>query len=359
MNNELGRMVKNVGAAAMKNHLRIRTFLRTVFCFALCLFNAAAASAQDVHFSQFWESAVLRNPALVGIFYEDFKATAQHRNQWSSISKPFRTTQLAVEGKWAVGREASDYLSVGLQGYSDKAGTIALKTTGVYAAINYNKSLQSNRGTYLSMGFTGGRVGRSLDVTKATFNNQYTGGNGENFYAVQQSHWDLGAGLSLNSSFDADGLYTYVVGLAAYHFTRPQRAFFTDTSGISLNTRWNAHAAFNATLNDEWSAIFYADLSLQGPYKQAVGGGLLRWSRSDNLNHRDFAIYAGCMYRGADAVIPTVKVDWKSQSFGVSYDINVSSLKDATQMRGGLELSAAFRGMWKAGYNDRRLCPRL
>ena len=329
-----------------------------LYC-SLFTIHSSLASAQDVHFSQFWESAVLRNPALVGIFYEDFKVTAQHRNQWSSISKPFRTTQLAMEAKWAVGKEQTDYVSVGLQGYNDKAGTIALKTTGVYAAVNYNKSLQSNRGTYLSMGFTGGRIGRSMDLTKATFNSQYTGGSAENFFTVQQSHWDLGAGVSLNSSFDADGRYTYVVGAAAYHFTRPKRAFFTDTSGISLNTRWNAHLGFNATLNDVWGAILYVDASLQGPYKQVVGGGLLRWSRSDNLNRRDFALYTGCLYRGADAIIPVIKVDWKGQSFGASYDVNVSSLKDATQMRGGLELSASFKGMWKPGYDDRRLCPRL
>lgn len=335
-------------------------FLRVAAYCTLFTIHCTLLNAQDVHFSQFWESATLRNPALVGIFYEDFKVTAQHRTQWASISAPFRTTQISAEGKWAVGREATDYVSVGLQGYADKAGTIALKTTGVYAAVNYNKSLRSNRGTYLSMGFTGGHVSRSLDVTKATFNSQYGGGGAsENFNALQLGHWDIGTGLSLNSSFDADGAYTYVVGLAAYHFTRPQRAFFTDTSGITLNTRWNAHLGFNATLNDEWGLMVYTDASLQGPYKQVVGGGLLRWSRPNNLNRRDLAFYAGCLYRSNDAIIPVLKVDWKQQSFGVSYDVNVSSLRDASRMRGGLELSASFSGMWKEGYDNRRLCPRL
>jgi len=336
-----------------------RALLLTLFCLSP-LASRLSLLAQDVHFSQFWETPALRNPALVGIFYEDFKVTAQYRNQWATVSKPFRTVQVAAEGKWAVGRERTNYLSAALQGYSDKAGTIELKTTGVYAAINYNKSLASNRGTYLSMGFTAGTVSRSMDPTKATFNSQYLGrGPGEDFSMYRMGHWDLGAGLTLNSSFDADGNYTYVIGAAAYHFTRPQRAFFVDSGGISLNTRWNIHAGFNATLSDVWSATIYADASRQGPYRMVTGGGLLRWSRANDYNRRDLGVAVGCFYRTADAVIPTVQVDWKRQSFGVSYDVNVSTLRTASQMRGGLEFSASFKGMWKPGYDDRRLCPRL
>src|SRR5690554_673893 len=76
----------------------LRVIIRRSFIFpAMCLllfFGQYRAQAQDVHSSQFYETAILRNPALLGIHKEDYKITGQYRSQWSSISKGFRTGSL-------------------------------------------------------------------------------------------------------------------------------------------------------------------------------------------------------------------------------------------------------------------------
>jgi hypothetical protein len=41
-------------------------------------------------------------------------------------------------------------------------------------------------------------------------------------------------------------------------------------------------------------------------------------------------------------MIPVVKIDVKPLAFGLSYDVNVSSLKTASQGRGGFELSLSY-----------------
>src|SRR5690606_24287504 len=127
---------------------------------ALLLTAAATSQGQDIHFSQFYETSILRNPALTGFFSDDYKVSVVYRNQWSSISRPFQTGVLSAETRIPVRGEANDFVSIGLLGYYDKAGSISLQTTAVYPAINYNKSLGGNQNSYLSVGFTGGYIQR-------------------------------------------------------------------------------------------------------------------------------------------------------------------------------------------------------
>src|SRR5690606_4184041 len=109
------------------------------------------SQAQDIHFSQFYENAILRNPALTGIFSGDYKAGINYRNQWSSISVPFQTGLASVESRIAVSE--IDFLSFGVTATYDHAGSINFNSLQVYPAINYNKSLEDDRQSYLSAGF--------------------------------------------------------------------------------------------------------------------------------------------------------------------------------------------------------------
>ena len=59
----------------------------------------STTQAQDIHFSQFYENGILRNPALTGIFSGDYKAGVNYRTQWSSISVPFQTMLATAEDR--------------------------------------------------------------------------------------------------------------------------------------------------------------------------------------------------------------------------------------------------------------------
>src|SRR5690606_15066658 len=119
------------------------------------------SQAQDIHFSQYYETSILRNPALTGIFTGDYKVGVIYRSQWSSISKPYQTALVNAETRIPVRGMANDFVSIGLLAYYDKAGSVSLQTLGLYPALNYNKSLSSENNTYLSVGFTGGFIQRS------------------------------------------------------------------------------------------------------------------------------------------------------------------------------------------------------
>ena len=55
--------------------------------------------SQDFTFSQFYEQPLLRNPALAGIFTGDLRVSMAYRDQWGSITVPFRTSSLSIEHK--------------------------------------------------------------------------------------------------------------------------------------------------------------------------------------------------------------------------------------------------------------------
>ena len=328
--------------------------------------NPDSASAQDIHFSQYYETSVLRNPALTGIFNEDFKAGAVYRSQWNTLGNPYQTTAVSAEGRFAINRDATDYLTVSAMFFSDKAGRAALKTTGIYPSINYNKSLSDPHNSYLSAGFTAGFLQRSFDLTKLTFDHNYQGGTfvasagaGEALPVAKLTHWDLGAGVSFNSGLGENNSIIYFLGLSAYHFTQPRATFAEAGEVLNLATRWNASLGVHATLNDVWSMQVHGNYAFQGTYREMMIGGLLRWARPDASNQRNFAVNGGVFYRLDDAIVPTIKLEYKRETLGISYDVNISPLKAVTGMRGGLELTATFSGFYSPNYDDKRLCPRF
>ena len=331
-------------------------------CFALLSWQGRG---QDIHFSQFYETSILRNPSLVGIYTEDYKIVGQTRNQWTNVGRGFRTGQLSAEFRFPVGREKVDFISVGFLGYSDKAGAINFKTVGMYPSLNFSKSLEDDHNTYLSLGFTGGHVTRTIDVNRMTFDNQYQNGSFDPLNSSGEStlpdpkltHWDIGTGISINSS--PSDYMSFYAGLGAYHFTKPKRSFYQQKEDVYLHTRWSVNGGVSFFLNDTYSVLVHGNYTRQGPAQEIVAGGVLRWSRTSYSNPRAFAISGGAYYRLNDAIVPIVKIDYKGQAFAFSYDINTSSLRELTKMQGGFEVSLFYAGFFYSGPEDKRSCPRF
>src|SRR3954467_10237807 len=100
-----------------------RTFLKKCLLGVFAISSPAAVFAQaDIHFSQFYETSILRNPALTGIFGDDFKLGAYYRNQWNSISNPFPTFLVPAETLFPISAPFEDFISFGLLSYYEKAG---------------------------------------------------------------------------------------------------------------------------------------------------------------------------------------------------------------------------------------------
>src|SRR5258708_9315084 len=118
--------------------------LGRIVCLTLLLLTGRQAYPQDIHFSQFFDAPILRNPSLAGIFTGDYRVQGVYRDQWNSVTDGYRTGSFNAEYKMPVG-SGNDFITTGLQVLYDKPGTVALTTSEFLPALNYHKSLTNQR----------------------------------------------------------------------------------------------------------------------------------------------------------------------------------------------------------------------
>jgi type IX secretion system PorP/SprF family membrane protein len=340
----------------------------TIFSASVLLGLSVNSNAQDIHFSQFYENAILRNPALCGIFSDEYKIGIDYRNQWSTVATPFKTTMISGETRILVNREIGDYLSFGLVMTYDQAGSIDFKSQQVYGAVSYNKALEDEHNSYLSVGFTGGYIGRNVNQSLMTFSSQWvnsaynaSNATGERYTYKNLSNYDMGAGVSLNSSFDLYGRYNYYLGASLYHLNSPTMIFSGGDVLVKLPMKWQFAAGFHCPLGEQFGLSFHSNVSMQQSYKEYIGGLLFSWRNLPPGMPSTFTFHFGAMYRYEDAFIPTFKFDYQNLSFGFSYDVNNSSLSTGAPGASSTEVTLYIRGNYlhRKDPRDPIMCPRF
>jgi len=325
-----------------------------------CFLFGKELHAQDIHFSQFFEAPLLRNPSLAGIFKGDIRVQAVYRDQWNSVTNAYKTGSMSAEYKMPVGK-GDDFVTTGLQLLYDKAGTIGWTSTHILPALNYHKSLSASRNRYLSLGFMGGMVQRRFDRSKMTTNSQYDGlGDGETITNPQYTYIDGSVGLSYNSNLNDNPDNNFFLGGAYHHFNRPGNSFYRN-SGIELIPKWVFSAGLRFGVSDYAYLTIQADQSMQGAYNETVAGVMYGLKFGSNTDNPDYVIHLGSFLRWNDALIPVVKLDYNPFSVALSYDVNISKLKPSSYGRGGFELSVSYIGFLnrdKSSLNS-ILCPRF
>jgi len=340
----------------LKNLLPVFLFL-TIACSSL--------QAQDIHFSQFFEAPLLRNPSLAGIFTGDIRVQMVYRDQWNSFTNAYKSGSLNFEYKMPVGK-GDDFLTTGIQILYDKAGTAGLTTTNFLPALNYHKSLSSDKTTYISVGFMGGLVEKSIDRSKITTNAQYDGAaynpslaDGETFSTSKYDYFDGSVGASFNSAFGPEAANTYFIGLAYHHFNRPRNSFYRNASS-ALNPKIVVSGGMKFNIDENTYFTLQADYSNQGSFNETIGGAMYSYKVGE-ADAPQYVIHGGAFLRWKDAFVPVVKIDYNPFSIALSYDVNVSQLKTVSQGRGGVELSISYIGFLDHDNSSKfkTLCPRF
>jgi type IX secretion system PorP/SprF family membrane protein len=337
------------------------------FYSALALCFATNAVGQDIHFSQFFEAPLLRNPSLAGIYTGDVRVQGVYRDQWNSVTNGYRTGSLNAEYKMPI-RKNDDFITAGVQVLYDKAGDIGLTTAHLLPAINYHKSLSNEKVMYLSLGFMGGLTRKSVDFSKITTDNMYGGGGfdpslpaGEYFTSPNFMTWDASVGMSFNTSFGRDQWNSLFIGAAYHHLNRPKNSFYRNPE-IELNAKYVFSAGVKLNIDGFSYLTLQADQSIQGAFSETIGGALYSYKLGALVEDNPlYTVHAGAFLRWQDALIPVLKLERRPLSIAISYDVNISPLKTASQGRGGFELSVSYVGFLNRENSaiDKVLCPRF
>lgn len=344
----------------------MKTNRHKLLCVLLIIISAHKVHSQDIHFSQFNEAPLLRNPALAGLFSGDVRIQSVYRTQWQSVTVPYQTTSLNGEYKLHIGN-SEDYMTVGAQIMYDRAGTIAMTATHVLPALNYHKSLSADRNMYLSVGFMGGLVQRKFDRSKVTTNTQFDGitynpgaADGENFDKASYRYFDGTAGLSFNAQLNDNPDNNFFAGIALHHFNKPANVGFYTAGQTTLAPKWVYSGGARLATSEFSYVTLQADYSRQGTYTETIGGAIYTYKLDSEVEPK-YLIHGGAFVRLKDAIIPVAKLEMRPLAISVSYDANISKLSSATNGRGGFELGISYQTFLERNSTSRNAvrCPRF
>lgn len=314
------------------------------------------ASSQDIHFTQFTETPQLINPGQTGVFDGQIRVILNYRDQWATVDAPYRTFGLnydhrIIPKKWK--KKAS--LSVGLAAYRDDAGDLGMHTTS--GVLTLASTLHLTREQSVTAGIQSGVIYRGIDMSNAIWGSQYDGDNydptmasGEvsNFNSFVNPDVSMGFAWNLNEPQGIGPFRELYVraGTGLFHLNRPKQKFNLGEDD-RLHIRWTIHADAMMGIGSGRSYIVPMFLfQLQGKSTEAVFGGMYRFLLRDAAQVTGFvkggALGLGATYRWGDAITPMVSAEYLWLRLGVSYDVNLSKLRNATNYQGGLEVSLRF-----------------
>ncbi len=320
--------------------------------------------AQDLHFSQFFNSPLSTNPANTGFIpNSDYRVGANYRDQWSTIPVPYKTTSIWADAQFMREKIPGGWFGVGGLVLQDAAGIGALKSTKTYLSVAYHQMLGETG--LLSAGFNGGYVGKQINEAKLTFDEQWNGRffdagktSGEIFQNTSIGYFDLQAGLNY-AWFPTDNIYFHT-GFSMLHVNRPRESFFlsTNTQDNRLKIRSIIFADAMIKLNEQLilsPSLYYTS---QAKASEFVSGLQLNFNVAQD---GDQQFIAGFYSRTGDAFIPMLGYQWKNFRFSFTYDITNSSLKNFNSGRGANELSLLFEGIVNPAYRTSSAfsCPRF
>jgi type IX secretion system PorP/SprF family membrane protein len=237
---------------------------------------------------------------------------------------------------------------VGVFGYTDRASQGVLVSNSAGLSVAYHKGLDENGYHQLGAGFQGSYTNKRLDVTKVYFEDELTptgfvpGTTGE-FFSNKQinvSYVDINAGVFYNGS--TNGYNNFYIGASMYHINRPKETF--QGGEFILTPRISAHAGGKIPSGPYNFIHFSGYYSYHANTTYAVFGGTYALnlnSNSDNPTN----LYVGSWARLSnvnDAIIPYIGLEFGPFHIGYTYDVNISSLKTASNSVGGNEISLIY-----------------
>ena len=312
--------------------------------FTLSLFCTISLTAQDLHFSQFFNHAIYTSPGLVGVFDGDYRACGIYRSQWQSVPVDYRTFSAAFDTRLPVKILKEGYLSVGGILSADKAGDGEMQQIRLAGLASYTYPI--GKQVFITAGVSLAINNRSFDFNLLSFDEQFDGelynpnlGNGEPNQNSTNTEMDLGAGLNLR--YQLPNTRTAVdVGLGSQQLSRPGASFFEDEN-VRRMMRINPYLRANIQVTPVVDIELVGQAQFQGPYRSYLSGGMVRYHLNTKQS-KETSVALGTLTRFGDAVIPYLEIRYTNWKGAFTYDVNTSEFSIATNRRGGPEISLCY-----------------
>lgn len=321
-------------------------------------------TAQDLRFSQWFNSPLTTNPANTGFIPDaDFRIGANYRSQWISVMDvPYKTISVFGDAQLFRDRIESGWLGLGGVILRDVAGSGNLTSTKVYGSVAYHQMLGFS--SLLSAGFNIGWANKRIDPTRLKFPDQFNQSTGffdagvptsVVFNSTSTSYADVQVGMNY-AFFPTEDMYINA-GFSAHHINRPKETFFTE-SGFDnrLSPRYIGFINASMKLNQQVIINPMAYYTSQATASELVGGLSANYNLSGD---GEVQVIGGMYYRVGESLIPLVGFQWKNFRMSFTYDVTTSQMAQYNNARGAIEFSLLKHGFYSEGTGNIRqsLCP--
>ena len=335
--------------------------IKILFLPVLLAMLSVEAWGQDLHFSQYYNTPLLVNPANTGFNPDfDFRAGVNYRNQWASVGSPYKTTSAWGDVKLLGNRIENGWIGLGGMLWKDQAGSGSLTGTTGMVSLAYHQMLGYN--SLLSGGFSVGYTQKRIDVTKLTFDDQWNGiffdaniPSFEPFATNQVSYVDLQAGI--NYAYFASENFYFNTGVSVMHINTPRESFFdASVSNNEISRRYNFFINASVKVVDTWILNPNIYVSMVGNSREILAGINANRDLGDNGARQ---LIMGVYYRNNDAIIPLFGYQINDLKMTFNYDATISTLSKSNLTRGAYEISIVKSGIFPSSQGRQTRCPSV
>jgi type IX secretion system PorP/SprF family membrane protein len=306
------------------------------FCLMLA---GAAVQAQDPRFSQYFASPMTLNPALTGNIDGSLRVAMNFRQQWWAASSPFQTTSLSFEHRLFMNSLGEyDRFGVGGMVMTDNSMSGALKSTYASLSTAFHKGLGEQH--RLGIGFQGTYGNRVLDLNKISFYNQFDADgfntnlpSGESGLSAMKPTLGLQTGLMYTYE---DALMRVYGGFSMYHINQPRQTVMDDSTS-RLPRRYTVHAGMVLLSGEALRITAHTLWQQQAKASEFSIGGAVGYDIGETQT-----FYAGAWYRLKESVYPYVSYVRNGIQVALTYDMQVSTMRQALPKNGSVELSFIY-----------------
>jgi len=331
--------------------------MRVLFLISSMFLFCCVAIGQDAAFSQYFNLNTLINPASVGNVPENINLTVAYRNQWGTVSSPFITNLFSAEfnpqkqGKNTAGRRVKSKrskLCFGILAFTEKAGTSGYKASTLRGISSYHFKL--TRYKELSFGLELGYNQRSFSLDGLAWDAQFNGvgynpalPSQESFSEPNTGNIDTGFGVEFRNLNPKK--FIWYAGMGVHHYYQQQTVL---ENGVDLlptlshiyfkgqNSLNNMMYRYYAIISSQDLGALTGTIGMDASYRFDYDSKYTSFSTSS-------ALTLGGFYRYRDAIIALIGYEYKRIfRLSFSYDVNVSSLRNASSFNGGPEINLSY-----------------
>jgi type IX secretion system PorP/SprF family membrane protein len=230
----------------------------------------------------------------------------------------------------------------------DRAGDAKLSFTQLALSTSYSARLFPGKKHFLTFGLMTGGIQRAFKASDLQFDDQYTLKEGylstnptaEAFDQTSKILGDVSVGMNLRLR-KGETRATLDAGVAVFHLFEPKKNFTDEENPAHLETRYSLYAMGNLPVSDRFDLMLPITGQFQDSYQEGVLGAVGAYHFSTKRT-QELDLLLGLYYRLGDAIIPTAGISYQGWQVQLSYDINTSSLKEASLNRGGPEISLIY-----------------